>query len=110
MADMHDIIKFSCNGEKIFGIVIEHYANPLDEFSIVYADYSLHKVYNIEEDAIMMIDNIIIPACDNALTDFRLRRQHLKDVGKFCDEIEFMKEAMQSKLKTDDLFDDAEPL
>lgn len=110
MADMRDIIKFSCNGEKIFGIIIEHYVNPLDEFNIVYADYSLYKVYNTEEDAVMMIDNVIIPACDNALADFRLRRQHLKDVGKFCDEIEFMKEAMQSKLRTDDLFDDAESL
>lgn len=110
MADMRDIIKFSCDGEMIFGIVIEHYANPLDDFSIVYADYALHKVYNINEDSILMIDNIIIPACDNALTDFRLKRQHLKDVGKFCDEIEFMKEAMQSKLRTDDLFDDAKPL
>jgi hypothetical protein len=57
-----------------------------------------------------MIDNIIIPACDNALTDFRLKRQHLKDIGKFCDEIEFMKGAMNSKIRTDDLFEDIEPL
>lgn len=110
MADMRDIIRFSAGGERIFGIVIERYMNPLDEFNIVYADYALHKVYNPDEDAVLMIDNIIIPACDAALADFSLKRQHLKDIGKFCKEIEFMKEAIKSRIKADDLFEDIEPL
>ena len=51
MADMHDIIAFSCDGEKILGVVIEHYTNPLDDFFIVYADYALHKYHNPNDTA-----------------------------------------------------------
>ena len=62
MADLHDIIVFSSEGEKILGVVIEHYINPLDDFYVVYADYALHKSHNPDEDAIIIMDNVIIPS------------------------------------------------
>ena len=107
MADKHDIIVFSSEGEKILGVVIEHYTNPLDDFYVVYADYALHRSHNPDEDASIIIDNVIIPACDAAIADYRLRRQHLKDIDKFHQEIEAMKQAMLSKMETDTLFEDS---
>ena len=107
MADKHDIIVFSSEGEKILGVVIEHYTNPLDDFYVVYADYALHRSHNPDEDASIIIDNVIIPACDAAIADYRLRRQHLRDIDKFHQEIEAMKQAMLSKMETDTLFEDS---
>lgn len=88
MADKHDIIVFSSDGEKILGVVVEHYTNPLDDFYVVYADYALHRSHNPDEDASVIIDNVIIPACDAALSEFRLRRQHLRDMNRCHREIE----------------------
>ncbi len=105
MADLHDIIVFSSEGEKILGVVIDHYTNPLDDFYVVYADYALHKFHNSEEDASIIIDNVIIPACDAAIADYRLKRQHLRDIDRFHKEIETLKDAMTSKMKVDDLFE-----
>ena len=102
MADMHDIIAFSSEGEKILGVVIEHYTNPLDDFFVVYADYALHKSHNPNEDAQVIIDNVIIPACDAAIADFRLKRQHLRDIRKCHEEIEAFIEAAASKIKNPD--------
>lgn len=79
MADLHDIIVFSSEGEKILGVVIEHYTNPLDDFYVIYADYALHKSHDTNQDATIIIENVIIPACDAALADYRLKRQHLID-------------------------------
>ena len=107
MADKHDIIVFSSEGEKILGVVIEHYTNPLDDFYVVYADYALHRSHNPDEDASIIIDNVIIPACDAAIADYRLRRQHLRDIDRFHKEIEAMKQAMLSKMETDTLFEDS---
>jgi hypothetical protein len=106
MADLHDIIAFSCDGEKILGVVIEHYTNPLDDFYVVYADYALHKTHTPDDDASIIIDNVIIPACDAAIADYRLKRQHLKDIGRFHKEIEAMREAVTSKIKPEGLFED----
>ena len=83
MTDFHDIVVFSSEGEKILGIVVEHYTNPLDDFYVIYSDYALHKSHNPNEDASIIIDNVIIPACDAALADYRLKRQHLKDMDTF---------------------------
>ena len=102
MADMHDIIAFSCDGEKILGVVIEHYINPLDDFFIVYADYALHKYHNPNEDAQIIIDNVIIPACDAAIADYRMRRQHLMDIRKCHKEIEALIEAAASRIQYSD--------
>lgn len=107
MADLHDIIVFSSQGEMILGIVIEHYTNPLDDFYVIYADYALHKSFNTKEDASIIIDNVIIPACDAALTDYRLKRQHLSDMKKHHSDIDDLMQAIKSKMKTDDLFDDS---
>lgn len=106
MADKHDIIVFSSEGEKILGVVIEHYTNPLDDFYVVYADYALHKFHHPDEDASIILDNVIVPACDQALADYRLKRQHLKDMDRFHKEIEAMREALKSKMNAEKLFED----
>ena len=106
MTDLHDIIVFSSEGEKILGVVIEHYTNPLDDFYVVYADYSLHKVHSTEEDASVIMDNVIIPACDAALGDYRVKRQHLKDIDRCHREIEALVSAITSKMNTDSIFDE----
>lgn len=106
MADMHDVVVFSSEGEKILGIIIEHYTNPLDDFYVIYADYALHKSHNLNEDASIIIDNIIIPSCDAALADYRLHRQHLKDTEKHHREIEALVQAIKSKMNTDGLFEE----
>lgn len=98
MADMHDIIVFSSEGEKTLGVVISHYTNPLDDFFVIYADYALHKSHNPDEDAQVIIDNVIIPACDAAIADYRMRRQHLRDVSRCHKEIEALIEAINSKM------------
>jgi hypothetical protein len=104
MADLHDIIAFSSDGEKILGVVIEHYTNPLDDFYVVYADYALHKIHNPDDDAGVIIDNVIIPACDAALADYRLRRQHLTDMNKSRKDIEAIVDAITSKMGLKDIF------
>lgn len=106
MADIHDIIVFSSEGEKILGVVVEHYTNPLDDFYVIYADYALHKSHSPEENADVIIDNVIIPACDAALADYRLKRQHLSDMNKARKDIEALVEAITSKMGLDDLFDE----
>ena len=109
MTDIRDIIAFSSNGEKILGVVIEHYTNPLDDFYIVYADYALHKSHNPEKDAEVVIDNIIIPSCDAALAEYRLKRQHLRDMNKHRKDLETLINALSENidvknlLKNDDL-------
>ena len=108
MADFHDIIVFSSQGEKMLGVVVEHYTNPLDDFYVVYADYALHKSHNPDEDASVIIDNVIIPSCDAALAEYRLKRQHLSDINKTHKEIEALIEAITSKMETDFLKDDPE--
>lgn len=95
--DMHDIIAFKSEGKKIIGIVIEHYSNPLDDFYVVYADYALHKVTSPEEDSKVIIENVIFPACDAALADYRVKRQHLIDLGRFRKEVEAIVEALSNK-------------
>jgi hypothetical protein len=106
MTDNHDIIAFSVDGEKILGVVIEHYTNPLDDFYIVYADYALHKSHNPDEDADLVIDNVIIPACDAAIAEYRLKRQHLRDMDKCHRDIEALIGAINSDMETDGLFED----
>ena len=100
MADMHDIIAFSSEGEKILGVMIEHYTNPLDDFFIIYADYAIHKSHNPNEESQIIIDNVIIPACDAALADFRMKRQRLKDIRKCHKDIEALIEAITSKMSS----------
>jgi len=98
MASTNDIIVFSSDGEDIVGIVIEHYTNPLDDFYVAYADYALHKIHNPKENADVILENVIIPACDEALADYRLKKQHLQDLGQYHKEIEaLMKMFMSDK-------------
>ena len=104
MADLHDIIMFSSEGEKILGVVIEHYTNPLDDFYVVYADYALHKSHKPGEDAILIMDNVIIPACDSALAEYRLKRQHLRDMNKARKDIEAIVDAITSSKGLDEVF------
>jgi hypothetical protein len=104
MADLHDIIVFSTEGEKILGVVIEHYSNPLDDFYVVYADYTLFKSHNPDEDASIILENVIIPACDAAIADYRLKRQHLSDMNKARVDIGAIVNAITSKMGLDDIF------
>jgi hypothetical protein len=106
MADIHDIIVFSSEGEKILGVVIEHYTNPLDDFYVVYADYALHKSYNPDDDASVIMDNVIIPACDAAIAEYRLKRQHLMDMNKARKDIEAIVDAISSRMNMDIFSDD----
>ena len=104
MADMHDIIVFSSDGEKILGVVIDHYTNPLDDFYVIYADYALHKSHNPDEDAVVIMDNVIIPACDAAIADYRLKRQHLSDINRTRMDIDAIVKAITSKIGLDGIF------
>lgn len=101
--DLRDIIAFSLDGEKILGVVIEHYSNPLDDFYVVYADYSIYKVHSSEEDAVSIIDNVIIPSCDAALSEYRLKKQHISDMNKAHNDIEDLIKAISSKMNLDDI-------
>ena len=104
MADLHDIIVFSSEGEKILGVVVEHYTNPLDDFYVIYADYALHKSHNPDEDASVIMDNVIIPACDAAIAEYRLKRQHLNDINRTRKDIEAIVDAIASKIGLNDIF------
>ena len=106
MADFHDICMFSSEGEKILGVVIEHYTNPLDDYYVIYADYALHKSHNPEEDASVIVDNVIIPACDAAMAEYRLKRQHLADMNRAKADIEALIDAIKSNMNTDSIFED----
>lgn len=106
MADIRDIIVFSSEGEKILGVVIEHYTNPLDDFYVVYADYALHRSHNPEDDAEIIVDNVIIPACDAALAEYRLKRQHLSDMNRARKDIDALIDAISSRMETEGLFAD----
>ena len=108
MADIRDVTVFSSDGEKILGVVIEHYTNPLDDFYVVYADYALHKFHNPDENAEVIIDNVIIPACDAAIAEYRLKRQHLSDMNKARKELDALVDAITSKMGVDSLFEDEE--
>ena len=88
MANTHDIVVFSSEGENILGVVIDHFTSPLDDFYVVYADYALHKFHSAHEDAIQILDGVIIPACDEAIADYRLKKQHLKDIKRHHEDIE----------------------
>jgi hypothetical protein len=104
--DKHDIIAFSSEGSKTLGVVILHCSNPLDDFYIVYADYALHKSHKPDEDAVLIMDNVIIPACDAAIAEYRLKRQHLRDMDKCHRDIEALIGAINSDMETDGLFED----
>ena len=66
------------------------------DFYVVYADYALHKFHHPDKEASIILDNIIIPACDAALADYRLKRQHLRDMDRFYKEIGAMRKALKS--------------
>lgn len=104
--DIHEIIGFSLDGEKILGVVIEHYTNPLDDFYVVYADYALYKSHDSNEDASIILDNVIIPACDQAIADYKLKRQHLKDMETTHKEFKALIDAIKSKMNMDSIFED----
>ena len=108
MADIRDITVFSSEGEKILGVVIEHYTNPLDDFYLVYSDYALHKFHNPEENAEIILDNVIIPACDAAIAEYRLKRQHLSDMNKARKELDALVDAITSRMGVDSIFEDEE--
>lgn len=102
MANNHDIVTFTLDGKKVLGIVIEHYSNPLDDFYVVYAEYGIYKFNNSNEDASLVLDDVIIPACDEALFEYRLKAQHLKDMRMMNREMKNLMDAV--KPDVDDIF------
>lgn len=102
----HDIATFSSEGEKMTGVVIEHFANPLDDFYVVYANYALYRFHNASEDATVIIDNVIIPACDAALAEYRLKSQHLKDMSVLHKEMKCLIEAFRKSNDVESLFEE----
>ena len=102
----NDIIAFLSEEERILGVVLDHYTNPLDDFYIVYADYALHKVHDPKENATIILANVIIPACDAAIAEYRLKRQHLMDMNKARKDIEAIVDAISSRMNMDIFSDD----
>lgn len=102
--DRHDIIAFRCEGEKTLGVVIDHCTSPLDDFYVIYADYSLHKTHNPEEDAELLMPNVIIPSCEEAIADFRMKRQHLRDIGSREKDIRALIDALIDRMDAGGIF------
>lgn len=78
----NECVEFSHEGKKLLGIVLKHYTLPLADFFLIYADHTIFEWHNKDEYSIL-IENTIIVACDEALKDVELKRQHLEDIAKF---------------------------
>ena len=81
MADINDIVVFTYNGEQLYGVVIKHYDHPLNDFYIIYSDYTLFEWVG-NNDYIPLIDNVFIPAFDAAIAEYKLKKQRIKDISK----------------------------
>jgi hypothetical protein len=49
------------------------------------------------------MDNVIIPACDAAIAEYRLKRQHLNDINRTRKDIEAFVDAVVSKIGLSDI-------
>lgn len=79
MKDLHSIVEFPFNGEKLLGMVIKHYTNPLNDFYLIYADCSIYE-YSSEEDNSLLADNLYMPVYERAITAYKLKKQHIEDM------------------------------
>ena len=77
--DYHDIVEFPFEGEILLGIVIKHYDHPLNDFYLIYADCSLYE-YTSKDDYSLLADNMYMPIYERALTEYKLKKQHIKDM------------------------------
>ena len=107
MVDMHDIVSFTSEGQKMLGVVIEHYSNPLDDFYVVYADYTLYRFHDSNEEASIIIENVIIPACDEAISEYKLKNQHLKDMSMLHKEMKTLLDALAKSADVESIFGDS---
>lgn len=82
MEDLHDIVEFTFNGERLMGIVIEHYVNPLDDFYIIYAEHTIYK-YHDNQNIDVLVEYAALPDYDDTLVAFKLKRQYEKDERLF---------------------------
>ena len=82
MEDLHDVVEFTYQSERLMGIVIEHYVNPLDDFYIIYAEHTIYK-YHDSHNIEMLVDYAVLPDYDDTLVAFKLRRQHEKDAKTY---------------------------
>jgi hypothetical protein len=98
---MADIVLFKSENEQRIGVVIYHSISPLDDFYIIYSEYALHKSYNTQDNASIILDNVIIPACDAAIADYMLKRQHIRDMMRAKSDIEALIEAIIHKMDID---------
>lgn len=92
MEDLHDIVEFPYNGEKLLGMVIKHYTHPLNDFYLIYSDNAIYE-YSSKEDYSLLADNVYMPVYDRAITDYKLRRQHIEDMMHFNKEYTALKDA-----------------
>lgn len=102
MKDLHDIVLFPYNGEKILGIVLKHYTNPLSDFYITYAEHCLYE-YHSSEECVIISEDVIMPACDAALADYKVKKQHIQDIVSYTDKINSLVDAMKN-MDIDSLF------
>ena len=98
----YDVSMFPHEGEKTLGVVLKHYTNPLDDFFIIYAKHSLIEYHNEKECKVIM-RNVVIPMCDDTLTEVKLRSQRVKNIIDSHGSIDSLIDAMQH-MDIDELF------
>lgn len=103
MKDLHDVVEFSYNKEKILGIVIKHYTDPLNDFYVIYADHTLFEWRN-DDDCSIISDNVIMLACDAAIVDYKLKKQNIQDIIQFNNILNSLMEIRNMNIDT--LFND----
>lgn len=77
--DYHDIVEFPFEGENLMGIVIKHYDYPLNDFYLIYTDGSLYE-YTSKNDYSLLANDVYMPIYEKALIEYKLKRQHIKDI------------------------------
>lgn len=82
MEDLHDIVEFPFNGEKLLGMVIKHYDHPLNDFYLIYSDNALYE-YSSKDNNALLADEVYMPVYDRAITDYKLKKQHIEDMMHF---------------------------
>ena len=95
MEDLHDIIMFPYNGEKILGLVVKHYDYPLGDFYIIYAEHALFE-YHDDNDCYIIINDVVIPSADEAINDYKLKKQLIQNIADNNKIVSLLIEAIKS--------------
>lgn len=100
MEDLHDIVLFPFNGEKILGLVLKHYDFPLADFYIIYAEHALYEYHN-QDDCSIIAEDVIMPACDEAISDYKLKKEQIKNIVFFSRTMGTLIDGMQHMDKSE---------